>query len=889
MKKIRFFLKRLCYFSLAISLIMLVPNSALAHETHPAQQIRKISDVKKTKNLKQELKNNLFKGIKVESLDDLLKNKKAILKNFKKILQDLTDNPETKKEIEQVISELKHFSFEEAVPLRPNDLNIKLPDLDVFNPPKPSIVDGNTLFAETYETILKNLIENYQRYDTNEKGEEVLDWEADLMADSTTFAPAYFFTLSEDLAKEPNADPALVASYWTLAQKTVMWQEKVWNDILSGRVDLMDPTDPAYNDPDYYFSFLAFPAIVYGAKYLQKPKYIFTSSLLLSFTSLILKDRELSEDLIWNLQSILGVDLGGFGKYEFLVGMIAMLDMECYLATGKKIFANFSISILDNLWEEQIDPQTGKIREVFKGSLEDLDIYSSSAILTALARQYEFTNNDQYVNRAQEIVTALDKWSWKNNYKTYNLYLSADVGLGKSLVDMYGASGDLSFITRTIRLSQYLENELYFDDGQTGPMLWHHLEGNGERAQFFCTGDNFLFLYNTYLMKEFIQKRGDIVPLVISAKEITPFSPTDLEVAAEFELKNYSDFSLTNVIAHFPDIHDSTVELGDFASGDVKIISGEIYDPLIFQFLQQQWDGQENFVDNLTLEADLVPSSEYHLQDKLIFGFGGDSEQDPEPEEEKEIVSIATNTAEQFNPCIYENKIVWEDSRNGNSDIYMYDLTTGQERQITTDTDYQENPAIYADKVVWEDKRNGNSDIYLYDLTTGQETPITTNTADQSDPAIYIDKIVWEDKRNGNSDIYMYDLTTGQETQITTNTVSQYDPAIYSDKIVWEDKRNGNSDIYMYDLTTGQETPITTNTASQYGPAIYADKIVWADYRNDGYADIYMYDLTTGQETPITTNTASQYGPAIYADKIVWADKRNGNSDIYMHDLTMGQ
>jgi len=47
--------------------------------------------------------------------------------------------------------------------------------------------------------------------------------------------------------------------------------------------------------------------------------------------------------------------------------------------------------------------------------------------------------------------------------------------------------------------------------------------------------------------------------------------------------------------------------------------------------------------------------------------------------------------------------------------------------------------------------------------------------------------------------------------------------------------------------------------------------------------------LTTGQETPITTNTASQYGPAIYADKIVWADKRNGNSDIYMHDLTMGQ
>jgi uncharacterized repeat protein (TIGR01451 family) len=43
----------------------------------------------------------------------------------------------------------------------------------------------------------------------------------------------------------------------------------------------------------------------------------------------------------------------------------------------------------------------------------------------------------------------------------------------------------------------------------------------------------------------------------------------------------------------------------------------------------------------------------------------------------------------------------------------MYDLSAGQERQITTDPSDQGMPDIYGDKVVWEDYRNGNGDIYL--------------------------------------------------------------------------------------------------------------------------------------------------------------------------------
>ena len=46
------------------------------------------------------------------------------------------------------------------------------------------------------------------------------------------------------------------------------------------------------------------------------------------------------------------------------------------------------------------------------------------------------------------------------------------------------------------------------------------------------------------------------------------------------------------------------------------------------------------------------------------------------------------------------------------------------------------NPAIYGNTIVWQDKRNGNWDVYIYDLSTKKEIH-TTNSAYQTDPAIY--------------------------------------------------------------------------------------------------------------------------------------------------------
>lgn len=296
-------------------------------------------------------------------------------------------------------------------------------------------------------------------------------------------------------------------------------------------------------------------------------------------------------------------------------------------------------------------------------------------------------------------------------------------------------------------------------------------------------------------------------------------------------------------------------------------------------------------------------------------------------------IPITTNESTQWTPAISGDRIVWQDFRSGNGEIYLYDLSESTEIRISTGDAGAGSPAISGDRIVWQDYRDYyTGDIYLYDLSTSSERRITTQSdAKRYDPAVSGDRILWREwspttSKNSlyvydllqeeviltitdpanpqgsaisgdlvvweeNADIYMYDLSADPETQptqITSDAAHQYNPAISGDRIVWWGDREG-SDIYLYDLSTGTEIRITTDDGVpvQRAPAISGDRIVWADGRNEidenGNLDIYMYDLSTGTETQITTNTSLQAAPDVSGDRIVWEDGRNGNDDIYMY------
>ena len=269
-------------------------------------------------------------------------------------------------------------------------------------------------------------------------------------------------------------------------------------------------------------------------------------------------------------------------------------------------------------------------------------------------------------------------------------------------------------------------------------------------------------------------------------------------------------------------------------------------------------------------------------------------------------MEICTDSSTQAKPDIEVCFIVWQDNRNGNWDIYGYDLDKGMEYAICTADGNQTNPSIgtgsflHSPIIAWQDDRNGNNDIYgykllynYYDLAIGTEIEICTDPCDQQNPVSTGVYVFWQDNRNGDWDIYAGTYEYQQEPNevvICDEVGDQVNPAAYWDVVVWQDNRSGDWDIYGYDMDDQNEVAICTEDGNQTNPSCSDIGFVWRDDRNgnnDVYASFYrtfLSDFNDLIEVPVCIDSNSQLSPDIYfynSHAIVWQDDRNGGWDIY--------
>ena len=233
----------------------------------------------------------------------------------------------------------------------------------------------------------------------------------------------------------------------------------------------------------------------------------------------------------------------------------------------------------------------------------------------------------------------------------------------------------------------------------------------------------------------------------------------------------------------------------------------------------------------------------------------------------EEETAIVTDTYSQLWPRIYKNRVVYLSNQNtGNTsyDVYWYNINTGVKTAVTTTHTasydfYGHSDDIYEDAVVWQDTRNGNLDIYWKNVSDSPFVPpkrLTTDSYNQSTPSIYMPYVLWKDNRNDNDDIYGCEFITPvtcTEFNLTTDTANQINPELHQDIAVWTDYRHPTTELYYYNLslphinaTNGKR--LTHNKDWDSVPVIYNDIVAYAKYNLTGWPepnyDIYYLNMS---------------------------------------------
>jgi len=182
-------------------------------------------------------------------------------------------------------------------------------------------------------------------------------------------------------------------------------------------------------------------------------------------------------------------------------------------------------------------------------------------------------------------------------------------------------------------------------------------------------------------------------------------------------------------------------------------------------------------------------------------------------------------------------------------EVLMYDVPSSTLTTVSPGTAERQSPAISGDVIVWLDHRNGNWDVYGYDIADGMEFPVCVGGWNKEAPAISGDVVVWQDGRNGgNWDIYAYDLGTQTEWDVCTDADYQMWPATDGSVVVWHDWRNipaSGTDIWYAGYDTVAPTT-TSDLGSHVGVTAATTSEPKATYTGSATIELFADDGPLG-------------------------------------------
>jgi len=296
-------------------------------------------------------------------------------------------------------------------------------------------------------------------------------------------------------------------------------------------------------------------------------------------------------------------------------------------------------------------------------------------------------------------------------------------------------------------------------------------------------------------------------------------------------------------------------------------------------------------------------------------------------------VRLTNNTGDSQYPSVSVSgsvvHVAWQDSRNGNFEIYYKrstdgGLSWGADVRLTNASFESWQPSVTVAgsdvHIAWQDRRDLDDEIYYKRSTDegvswGADVRLTNNAAVSAIPSVSVSglyiHVAWDDTRDGNAEIYYKRSTDGGEswgadTRLTNNSASSTSACVaVSDSVVhvaWQDRRDEWEIYYKRSsdggVSWGPDIRLTNNAAGSWYPSLAVSgsvvHLVWQDGM-DGNDEIYYKrsadkGLSWDSVTRLTFNTSGSWNPSVSVSgsvvHVVWNDYRIGSEIWYKRNPT---